>query len=293
MGSKASSSGYTILETLIFLAVSGVLFVSAMTLVNGRQARAEFTSAVREFELELTDIAGNVAAGYYSTSGTMTCDTPGTDPPLVTSAATPLGTNEKCVFMGRVMQFAPNDGNASTTTDAETYNVYTAVGRRYDASGTKDAENITEARPVLIAPGMVAPSTTRPDMIDRKKLSGGARVEKITIGGTTTQVGGFGFFNNLHVTNQGAITKSGSLQVDVVVPNPGVPAMVTGLNETSTAFVHKMDSLSANMPLVNPSGGLVICLRSGGTSQHALINLGTGNAGKLTTSMTIGPGNCP
>ncbi len=60
------STGYTIVETMIFLAVSSLMFISAMILINGRQSRAEFIQAVRVFEANLRDVANDVSTGYYA-----------------------------------------------------------------------------------------------------------------------------------------------------------------------------------------------------------------------------------
>jgi type II secretory pathway component PulJ len=40
-GEKRKVAGYTILETMIFLTVSALLFISAMRLVGGHQGRTE------------------------------------------------------------------------------------------------------------------------------------------------------------------------------------------------------------------------------------------------------------
>ena len=65
---EARRGGYTIVETLIFLAVSALLFVSTIILISGRQAKAQFTNSVRDLVSDITDVANDVANGYYQTS---------------------------------------------------------------------------------------------------------------------------------------------------------------------------------------------------------------------------------
>ena len=64
--SGGRSHGFTIVETMIVLAVSGALFTSAIFFIGGRQQKAEFTASVRNFETSINDIANDVSDGYFA-----------------------------------------------------------------------------------------------------------------------------------------------------------------------------------------------------------------------------------
>ena|SRR5476651_379650 len=50
---KHSQYGFTIVEVLIVLAVTGILFASTLSLMSGRQNRAEFTQAINNIKSQI------------------------------------------------------------------------------------------------------------------------------------------------------------------------------------------------------------------------------------------------
>lgn len=106
---SVSRSGYTIVEVLIFLAVSGALLASAMLLLNGQQRRTEFSAKVREFDSKLQSIINNVASGYYNNTGMTTCTVSG-GVITVTTTSGSVGSNSDCTFIGQYVSLpATND----------------------------------------------------------------------------------------------------------------------------------------------------------------------------------------
>lgn len=141
MNRGRSSSGYTIVETMVFLAVSGALFLTAVLLVNGQQRKTEFTTAVRDFDSKLQSVIGNVTSGYYHGGGSITCeDQPG---PLlkITSSPSPQGQNSDCTFIGQWIELAPSNDNFTITSYA---------GVRRDSSG-KEVQTLADAKPTPIS----------------------------------------------------------------------------------------------------------------------------------------------
>ncbi len=67
------SHGYTIIETLIFIAVSGMMFMSAVILVGGRQQEVEFSQGVRDLENKLKDTLNDVSTGYFPANNSLNC----------------------------------------------------------------------------------------------------------------------------------------------------------------------------------------------------------------------------
>ena len=115
--------GYTIVEALIFLAVSGAILISTLGLVNGRQEKTRFQQAVSETDQILQDIFNDVSTGFYPSSGNISCSTDLATGKMITitAAATYVeqGTNTGCVFIGKFIDFGTN---------SSTMNIYTMVG---------------------------------------------------------------------------------------------------------------------------------------------------------------------
>src|SRR3989344_2027390 len=72
--SKYQKGGYTLAETLIFLVVSMVLFISAVRMVSGQQARAEFSYGIQEFATQIKDITNDVSTGFYHNPNNIICN---------------------------------------------------------------------------------------------------------------------------------------------------------------------------------------------------------------------------
>lgn len=109
---RHAGAGYTILEAMIFLAVSALLFVSAVTAIGGNQEQVQYAQAVRDFETQMKDVINDVTNGYYPEyeqgkclvavgSGNLVIDTGSGSP----------GTSESCMNIGKNVMFNLEDEN--------------------------------------------------------------------------------------------------------------------------------------------------------------------------------------
>src|SRR5688572_2958718 len=108
MRKGASRAGYTIVEVMIFLAVSGMMLTMALLLVNGQQNKTEFAQTVRDLESRIQDVTNDIATGYYSRSGNIRCgyqipSNPASGIVLTPASGVEQGANSDCIFIGRVM----------------------------------------------------------------------------------------------------------------------------------------------------------------------------------------------
>lgn len=133
---KINRAGYTIVELMIVLGVTGAIAISAFSLVRGQQAKNEFTQAVRDFETKLNDIANDVSKGYFpDIGGNRQCVAPAGadlrfDPPGVSVGQ---GGSTDCVFAGKILQFNIGSGDESQM------NLVSLVARRR----TRDDKPVT------------------------------------------------------------------------------------------------------------------------------------------------------
>ena len=98
---KAQPKGYTVVEVMIVLAVSGMMFLMAVTFINGKQQKTAFTQGTNELGSRIQKMVDDVANGHYS-DVPLQCDPSGT--PSLGSGNT-QGTNSNCVFLGKLMHF--------------------------------------------------------------------------------------------------------------------------------------------------------------------------------------------
>lgn len=271
----SQSKGYTIVEMMIFLAVSAALFASAIALISGQQGRTEFSQAVYEVESQIQDIINDVATGYYTNTDNFTCNAPAVSgPPTTPSPASgQQGENISCVFVGRVIQF----GVAGT--DYKGFNVYTVVGRRQYGNPPREVVDFATAEPIIMNASING---------DKKSLQNGLTIHSVKYSGFST--GAFGFVGSFGQPDPAAPSKllSGDQVVNLL------PLRNMGLNAPAPAPAVPNGTLLssvANFSDLNPAGGVALCFNSGGTDQHAIITIGS-NGRQLSTKTQIDTGSC-
>lgn len=262
-----STTGYTIVEVMIFLAVSSLLFVMIALTFSGRQARTEFSVAAREMESRLLDIANDVSTGYYSKTADFTCAVGSDGAPVFTSTPQTQGTNKDCIFIGRAIQFDFQGDDMS-------YVVYSIAGARQTSSG-EDVKEYSHANPRVIKN-----VTDGIDLSETIRLPVGLQFGYMRAAGTYMR--GVAFYSTFG--NQAATDSRGdSLSVDTVA--------IYATGNTKDQFESAIHDTAVLTWLRNPATGIQICFNSDGTDQHVVYTLG-GNNARLTTDMTIEDGSC-
>jgi type II secretory pathway pseudopilin PulG len=265
-----SQTGFTIVETLIVLAITGAMFLSAVVMISGRQAATQFSQGVRDVEAQLRQTMSEVSSGFYPSTQAITCTSTGPDGGPVIRGNGQLqntqGTNKDCIFIGRIIQFAVADNNGART-DPQLYNIYTLVGIRtlLEQSGQ---DGLGPAKPRVIAQAAGEPAGNTPDdMFDAKRLTYGLEVVDMYHGANpddpNTKIGAVGFTSSL-----GNLGGSDPSQQVNVIAVPGTRINVSKSNGVS--------GINGNVEngIYNPMGGIHICLKSGGTKQSALLSIG-------------------
>lgn len=255
---------YTIIEAMIFLAVSSFLFTMIVIAFTGQQDRTQFNQSVKDLESRLIDLANDISNGFYSSPNSFTCSSlPGDARVTFTGGSTPRGENDGCIFAGQVIEFTPGDSR---------YTVTPLAGKQRTLSGieTREVTSIAEANPIKV-PGSVVIEQTNYDVnIAKITFSNGASSTNITALAIMVT---FGSYN-------GSDLNSGDIHADVVPLTSGVPGSAS---DWTNAYNNR-----------NPAGGVTICLQegSGSRTRHGAILLG--GAGKqLTIISDITNGACP
>lgn len=270
-------AGFTIVEVLIFLGVSSLIFTSAVVYMSGRQARQQFQSSVREFEAALADIANDVSTGYYQNGAALKCSATGTPKtPTFTAVSQGLGTNSDCIFVGTVVKLG--DGTASNGT--EKYTQFTMAGVRQTSSGV-GVTSLTEANPRVI--DVTNSYATKP-------IGGGVTVQCVRVGADTNPcqttnnaaLGFFTTFDGAALTSQSGST----IRTNALVYNDvAISTANTGLG----GAISKINAATYASATLNP--GVTLCLRSSGSNQYALIKIGGSGSSNTTITSTIKDGS--
>lgn len=103
-GKNRQPLGYTIVEVMIVLAVSGMMFVIAASFINGKQEQSAFTAGTKDMASQIQDVVEQVTDGKYSDIP-LGCNAGGSSLGFPISSAD-QGTNSPCVFLGKLLQFS-------------------------------------------------------------------------------------------------------------------------------------------------------------------------------------------
>ncbi len=261
------SNGYTIVEALFFLAISTFLLVITYGVVAAQQNKTKFTQAVYEMESQIKDMMNDISTGYYAAPNRLKCvanPTVSTTPTVTWPSPSPeLGTNQDCIFIGKVIQFEHAPG---------VYVDYLVAGRRLNPDGS-EVTSIAEAHPIAF----------NNYTLDRK-VPGSMAVAYVKYtddNGAISDAYAFGFFTQFGKYNNLALS-SGSLGVDLMpIPNTYSP------KDIPMEIKNNLASVS-----VDARGSIKIGFeRTGGRLQCGVITIG-GNGRSLTTDVEILEGAC-
>lgn len=280
------SGGYTIVEVMIVLSITGALFLAASILFQGQQGKSEFSDANRDLQSKIQDWANDVTTGYYpsqrgvggSTGYTCNYTGGGFSPNLLKLQYAPAGvikkgTNEGCIYIGKVIQFKKDSGTVYS---------YTIVGQRQVTSAggaPRLVESLEEATP-FVARNTDPSGTAGINLTESYSVRWGALVQPTTsnpcnLNTSTCPTYTVAIYNSFGANAIGS-TSSDSINM-YQFPNIDFG----NINEVDKC-VNGGDPLGlpvgqcANTPL-NLSNRVLkswrICLKSAGSKQFATINL--------------------
>lgn len=257
---SSKTAGFTIVETLLVLAISSALFLAIITTMSGRQGKAEFSQATKNIQADVQQTINEVASGFYPSGNNFKCAGGSGQPVFTAAGSVGQGTNQDCVFLGKVIQFKVQG------TDPEQYNIFSIAGLRA-CGGKTTCTSLAGAAPRVI-------EGTGFDVTETKNLSYGLSVKSATAGAV-------GFISEMGSLGDSGSYKSGSQPVDLI------PVQGAAINASKSNVVTMIDSNLGASP-VNPPGGVKVCFQSGSTNQTALLTIGS-NGHDLAVKMEVKP----
>ncbi len=243
---RGEAHGFTIVETLIFLGVSGALFVSALALIGGKQQKVEFEATVRELNQKIQSVMGNVSTGYYANVGKTTCTVSAGKVTDVTSNAASTeeqGKNGNCVFLGQLIE---------PSTSLPGFTTYGIVGSRLTASGSE--ENLGILNAVLF-------DATK----DEYRLPAGTNIKVTSGGGAVARFAAVTSSASYGCIGSGLLC-SGAASTDIYT-NP--------IFTPDGSVVRIDESQPSHVGTKNPAASIVVCVDNG--SQKGQITIRDGS----------------
>lgn len=277
MKKRGKSQGFTIVESLIVLAISGALFAALALMVSGQQAKARFQSSMTDISSKLQQQINEVGSGFYPDSLGFSCQRSGNTVGVTFSASgSTQGTNDQCILLGRAIMFA------MPGTDPEQYKAHILIGLREQAGG-REVTSTREAGTRALAPG-AAYNPSWQDKSATQVLQFGTSVAWMRQA-NGTEVAGLAIITSpsQNTYGTGGLLDSGSVTASIVPirkpsagGTPGVSAaagvdLIARTLGVPASDPQALQSSEADLPIQ-------ICFVSGGTNQSGLITIGTNNS---------------
>jgi prepilin-type N-terminal cleavage/methylation domain-containing protein len=199
---KKMPLGYTIVEVIIVLAISGIMFLIAANFINGKQEHTAFAEGTNDMVDQLQNIIDDVNDGHYSD---IPINCAGTSGAVSFPSGTPgaQGSNQSCLFWGKMLSFY---GSSKPTT----YQLFSLAASRFYAN--PDGTGIIPAggtNAVGVIPGLTTTATIPQSLY----IPTGKMTVTPTSGATTTAYS-IGFVQGLGNTStvDGATTYGSGVQ---------------------------------------------------------------------------------
>jgi len=267
------SDGFTIIEVLLVLAISGGLFVSAVVMISGRQNQAAFEQATHQVQSQIQQVLNDVSTGFYPSNGDFKCTAASSSQsPTLSAGLTAQGANSGCIFVGKALQFKVG------TADPEQFAVYTIAGLKKGGAGGGESASLANARPVLVAPNPSQVGSNYPDNSENQELQHGLTVNRMWYRDSADadhDIGAIAFINSFGGYSGSGELLSGSGHVDIVAADNSGNTTALGLSKPD--MVQALNNGGGNRLVtgaLNPSGGVFICFASGGTQDYAVLQIG-------------------
>lgn len=299
--------GYTIVEVMIVLSISGIMFLIAANFISGKQEATAFPQGVNQLAAKIQNTIEQVSDGQYSDVD-LTCNFTYASPPQppTDSAITNLGLNKTtdsstddlqgtispCIFLGKVLQF--NQKLPGLTADQQ-YETFVLAGGRLDSNQqpiSADPNALTTTPLDDDAPTPITPLTTestipqRLDIIDINQQLTSNEPSSLTQPFSTDPVAattsyGIGFIQSLGNNTSQSGGQNGFQPINLYYVSSLTGPMSQSSAQTAIS--------GSTLHLVPPGQEIVMCVSD--HTQYANIEIGSANSQLTVKVKMLGHGN--
>lgn len=194
---SSSWRGYTIIEVMIVLAISGALLASSVAIFRGQQAETEFSQSLLDLQSKFQSYGTEVSSTSLPTGYTcaLQLDTnTGNNYPVLTLDATQTvdsTSNQDCLFLGRAIQIIPG---------SDTIYVYPVLGTRTVWNGTTDTGQFPST-PIQSNPEPALDPSGNYVLDQSYVLLNGSKVVSAKVSGSSAEQDLLMFYSNLQDAN--------------------------------------------------------------------------------------------
>lgn len=296
---RCASGGFTLVESMIVLAVSGVLFISLASMVAGQQSKARFRASMTDITTQIQSQVNEVSTGFYPNGGDFRCQSVSGNP-VASNGVSALGENADCTFLGRAMMYG------IPGTDPEEYRIQTLIGLRRTLMG-REPLTLREARTQVLARGNTYNNvTTWPERATSKSLQQGTRVAWMCNRGGFgascsggSRIAGFAIVaapNQQLSLNANNAVESGTIVPSIIpIPKPTASAN-PGVSEREGVdlIIRSLGGPPFGTPIATDAsdGPIRLCFVSGTSNQSGLVTIGMNNSTTSIDSIILNSADC-
>ena len=271
--------GFTIIEVMIFLAISGVMFLVAADFINGKEAQAEYTQGMNNANSTIQTIINDVSNGNYPIPLSGLSFPCGGIAINIGHSLTPVDGTAGCSFIGKVL--VPEDNSV-------VYSLLSVAGCQFFVSGISGCSPTPASLPLNLQEE--APTVISQDSITAE-WPGGMQVTKLAYytGGNWHSTGAIGFIGSLPNKQNGGLLQSGSQPTSIVIfPN-------SSLADPLASIISDINSIGSSGSSGQLLGqGYVLMCFIGLNNERGSLTIGSQSGGaQITTDLRLGQAVSP
>jgi type II secretory pathway pseudopilin PulG len=292
-GFDKNSKGFTIVETIIVLAVSSLFIGMSLYFLSGSTESNRFSQSMRDIQSKVQDWINDVPTGFATGENknglteVQCTKIGGTDGEPKIDTVVGTRASGDCIFLGKAIQFTDSSSPPTPNQDRQVY-VYSVFGIRNTKDGLggeRQTGNLVEAHP---AAADSKENNGTADLTEMYKLTGNSKVLSVCTGtpcaGNANSSHLAGFYTSF---NQQSVTGSGAQDVRAYqYPLNGnqYPANYRGFPSTPADKCLDLSSVSCAKGPATPDdqwppamGEWKICFGNDSNNKTAMLTISSSN----------------
>ncbi len=286
---RNNRGGFTIIESMIFLAISGLMFSSAILVFRGQQQSSQFNQSMRQLDSYISDIINDTQTGVFPDVDA-SCEYTGSNVSFDLSGE----VSNDCIFLGKITQLGVGPPGSDLEPRLLTY---TVVGENPGSSASTNRDSFSFQD---VNPAVYADSTF--DTTENFDINWGSSVTSAFYkdkSGTVVYVRGIGvLYSSFGQFTRANSVSSGEADISLyaVTATAGASSNASSFRQAPDVFRSSISANSSNNTYVllsaeEVSSPLTLCIEGAGGRQ-ASVEIGSDKGSIVTTTNFQPPVEC-